>query len=169
MLHNDIWRGGKVRRQLVTTALLMVTGKKCWGTYWQNHYYFSLKTVFPFHLWWGKSPHGDPFWKDIQARGCHNLSTRATDLNFTATLTSSTRACSGIHSSAQGHGHLASHPHLSRRHCVSAGIRTTGHITCWDASLPKTVLLSEAFRTPCCFLQKASSQQHLSQFWRIFH
>lgn len=151
------------------TALLMVTSTdKCWDTYWQNHYYFSLKATFPSHLWWGKSTHGGPSQKDIQTRGCHNHSARAMDLNFTVTLTSSTRAWSGICSSAQGHGHLASHPQLPGRHCVSTGIRTTGHTTCWDASLPKTVLPSEAFRAHCCFLQKASSQQQLSWFWRIF-
>jgi len=83
------------------------------------------------------------------------------DFNFTVTLTSSTKACSGIRSSAQGHGHLASHPQLPDRHCVSAGIRTTEYTVCWDLSLSKTALPSEAFRAQCCFLQKASSQ-HLS-------
>lgn len=170
--HTAQWQWEKRKkeeeRQPVTTALLMVTSKdKCWNTYWQNHYYFSLKAIFPFLLWWGKSPHGDPFWTGIQTRGCHNWSASAMDLNFTVTLTSSTRACSGICSTAQGHGHLVSHPRLPGRHSVSTGIRTTGHSTCWDPSLPKAVLPSEAFRAQCCFLQKASSQQHL-WFWRIF-
>lgn len=145
-------------RQPVATALLMVTSKdRCWHTYWQSHYYFSLKAIFPFLLWWGNSPHRGHFWKGVQTRGCNNWNARAMGLFFTVSLTRSARACSGIYSLVQRHGHLALHPQLPQRHWVSTGIRTTGHVSCWDPSLPKAVLPSEAFRAQCCFLQKDSS------------
>lgn len=80
-LHNDTWRRGKRERQPIATALLMVTSKnKCWQTYRQSHYYFSIKAIFPFLLWWGNIPHRDCFWKGMQTRGCNNWNARATGL-----------------------------------------------------------------------------------------
>lgn len=61
-------------RQHVSTLLIMVTSKdKCWNTYWQKLYCFSLKAVFSFLLFWGvtetsseKAFHPDPVINDVQ-------------------------------------------------------------------------------------------------------
>lgn len=61
-------------RQHGRTALAMVISKgKCWNTYWQDLYCFSLKAIFPFLLFWGvmetsseKSFHPDPVINDVQ-------------------------------------------------------------------------------------------------------
>lgn len=68
---------------------------KGWNTYWQNQS-VSLKTIFPFPFSWRKSPHGDYLLRSHSNRSLNTWSARARDLNFTVTLTSSTRACSGI-------------------------------------------------------------------------
>lgn len=136
---------------------------KHWDTYWQNHYYFSLKAIFPFPLSWRKSPHGNYYLKKHSNQSLNTWSPRARDLNFTVTLTSSTRAHSGIYSTAQGPGHLG----LPGRQ--SCQLRYWEHrALCLLGSPPSnTVLLSKAFIAQWCFLKNPSSQ-HLSWLWGIF-
>lgn len=125
-------------RQHVSTLLIMVTSKdKCWNTLTKTLLFFTKSCfLLPTFL----RCHRGLFWKGIPSRSCHKWRARAMDLNFIVTLTSSTGARSGLCSSAQEHGQLASHSQLPGRHCVRKDISTTGHTTCWDPSLPKTVL-----------------------------
>lgn len=136
---------------------------KRWDTYWQNHYYFSLKAIFPFPLSWRKSPSGNYLLKKHSNQSLNTWSARARDLNFAVTVTSSARACSGICSTEKGPGHLGL-PGRQPRQLRYGEPRAL----CVLGSVPSnTVLPSKAFRAQWCFLQNPSSQ-HLSWLWGIF-
>lgn len=123
---------------------------KCWDIYWQNHF-FHEKLFFLFPLSWRKSPHIDSLLKRHLNQSLNTWSARAKDLDFTVPLTSSTRACSGICSIAQGQGHLG----LLGENCVSWDSGRTGRAACWDLSLLTPALWSfqstELFSTKSFF------------------
>lgn len=153
-LHSDISRGRKRkgRDNFNYCPVYGASMDKHYDICWQNHYYFSLEAIFPFPFSWRKCPHGDYPLKKHSNQSLNTWSARG-----------STRACSGICSTAQGPGHLG----LPGRQLCQ--VRYWEHkALCLLGSVPsKIVLPSEAFRAQSCFLQNPSSQ-HLSWLWGIF-
>lgn len=135
---------------------------KCWDKYWKNHYYFSLKAIFPFLFLWRKSRHGDYLLKKHSNQSLITWSARARDwvlLLLWPAVPEHAQVFAPQHGGKDIQGCLED--------TASWDIGSTGHAACWDLSLPRQSCPLELSEHSAFFLQNPSSQ-HLSRLWGIF-